>query len=148
MSWVRSQRCYANFKAMSSAFSRITLALIPSKRSKTFTRRKAKLGKAISTSISCDRQDFPQIFSIRRIFTFTSVLNSREKTRHSFLRRTIGPTFSSLSMKNFEPTMKRYSFDLIDKIQQEANNSNGVVDMNDWFNRFSFDVHLLIRALG
>jgi len=46
-------------------------------------------------------------------------------------------------MNVFEPTMKYYSGHLIEEIQQDANDNNGVVDMNDWFNRFSFDVCLL-----
>jgi len=68
-------------------------------------------------------------------------MTCREKNRHLFLRRTIGPTFSSASMNVFEPTMKSYSCDLIQAIQRDATVNNGVVDMNDWFNRLSFDVH-------
>src|SRR5271154_2476927 len=42
----------------------------------------------------------------------------------------------------FEDTMNRFSFDLIQAVRRDANDNNGVVDMNDWFNRFSFDVSL------
>jgi len=45
-------------------------------------------------------------------------------------------------MNVFEHTMKRYSCDFIQAVQRDANDNNGVVDMNDWFNRFSFDVSL------
>jgi hypothetical protein len=39
--------------------------------------------------------------------------------------------------------MKHYSCDLMQAIQHDATDNNGIVDMNDWFNRFSFDVCVL-----
>ena len=129
-------------KAMSSAFSRITSALTPSRPLKTFIPHKLTRGKAIFTNISCEPRDFHPIFSIPRIAFYLTILICSEKSRHAFLRRIIGPTFSSASMKAFEDTMNRFSCDLIQAVRRDANDNNGVVDMNDWFNRFSFDVSL------
>ena len=131
-----------DFKVMSSAFSRITSALIPSRPLKTFIPHKQTRGKAIFTNTSCELRDFPPIFSIPRIAFYWTILICSEKSRHAFLRRTIGPIFSSASMTVFEHTMKRYSSDLIQAVRRDANDNDGVVDMNDWFNRFSFDVSL------
>ena len=56
------------------------------------------------------------------------------------MRRTIAPSFSQTSLRELEPALKRYSIKLMDAITEIANQDNGVVDMNDWFNRLSFDV--------
>jgi hypothetical protein len=46
-----------------------------------------------------------------------------------------------MALNEFEPVLKRYSEQLMDAIGVIAKKNEGVVDMNDWFNRFSFDVH-------
>lgn len=43
-------------------------------------------------------------------------------------------------MNEFRETLKHYSMKLIDAIETVANDNEGIVDMNDWFHRFSFDV--------
>jgi len=49
-------------------------------------------------------------------------------------------------MKDFEPVLERYCTRLLEAIEVVAN-EKGMVDMNDWFNRFSFDVrsHLKVK---
>jgi len=42
-------------------------------------------------------------------------------------------------MRDFEAVLEEYGSRLLEAIEVVAN-ENGVVDMNDWFNRFSFDV--------
>jgi cytochrome P450 len=69
-----------------------------------------------------------------------NLLMTRDKTRHAILRRTIGPTLSGSAMTQFEPTLKRYEKRFLKKLEEVAEKNNGVVDMNDWFNRMSFDV--------
>ena len=43
-------------------------------------------------------------------------------------------------MNEFRETLKHYSMKLIDAIEKVAADNEGIVDMNDWFLRFSFDV--------
>ena len=43
-------------------------------------------------------------------------------------------------LNEFEPIIKQYSIQLVDAIGEVAQENHGVVDMSDWFNRFSFDV--------
>ena len=64
----------------------------------------------------------------------------RDKARHASLRRTIGPTLSGGAMNQFEPTLKRYNTQFLKKLEEVAEENKGIIDMNDWFNRFSFDV--------
>ena len=42
-------------------------------------------------------------------------------------------------MHEFEAVLERYCSRLLEAIEV-VSNENGMVDMNDWFNRFSFDV--------
>jgi cytochrome P450 len=57
-----------------------------------------------------------------------------------------GQSFAGSSMKDFEPVLERYCTRLLEAIEVVAN-EKGMVDMNDWFNRFSFDVrsHLKVK---
>jgi cytochrome P450 len=66
------------------------------------------------------------------------LINS-DKTRHAMLRRVIGPSFRSSSLNEFEPSLKRFCYELMALIQRMAANGT-VVDMDDLFNRLSFDV--------
>jgi len=70
----------------------------------------------------------------------------RDKAHHSFLRRLCGPSFTSASMNEFEPVLEQYCSRFLEAIEVVAK-ENGTVDMNDWFNRFSFDVrsHFKLR---
>jgi hypothetical protein len=43
-------------------------------------------------------------------------------------------------MNQFEPALKRYEKRFLKRLEEVAGENNGVLDMNDWFNRFSFDV--------
>jgi cytochrome P450 len=55
------------------------------------------------------------------------------------LRRIVSPSFRSTSLNEFEPTLKQYCQELIKAIERNAADS-GTVDLNEWFNRLSFDV--------
>ena len=70
--------------------------------------------------------------------------------RHAALRRTIGPSLSGSTINQFEPTLKKYNRDFMRMLTQAAEANDGIVDMTDWFNRFSFDVlsHLLNDLMG
>lgn len=59
------------------------------------------------------------------------------------LRRLLSPSFRSTSLNEFESNLKRYSQDLMEVIRRNSANG-GIVDLNDWFNRLSFDVFLSI----
>jgi cytochrome P450 len=65
---------------------------------------------------------------------------SRNNARHGLLRRIIGVAFSNNAMNQFRETLQKYSMTLIDAIEKVADDNDEIVDMNDWFNRFSFDV--------
>ena len=52
----------------------------------------------------------------------------------------VGPVFSTSSMNEFEPTVKRYSAKFIENVRATASDNAGLIDLDDWFNRFSFDV--------
>jgi cytochrome P450 len=67
------------------------------------------------------------------------VLTCSDKTRHAFLRRMFQPAFSSASLSQFEPVLKSYCVELMESLQRATSN-NEIFDMNDWFNRFSFDI--------
>ena len=64
----------------------------------------------------------------------------RDNARHAFFRRIIGVAFSNNSLNQFRATLQSYSVALINAIEKVADKNDGIVDMNDWFNRFSFDV--------
>jgi cytochrome P450 len=68
---------------------------------------------------------------------FSHEAYSRDKTRHSFLRRLMNPAFSP---KNLELSVNRYLDIFIHGIQQRAVHDGGVVEMNEWFHNLSFDV--------
>ena len=63
-----------------------------------------------------------------------------DNERHAFLRRIIGISFSNTAMNRFQGTLQKYSTKLMQAIEQIATKNDGVVDMNDWFHRLSFDV--------
>ena len=64
------------------------------------------------------------------------------------MRRIIGVALSNNALNEFRETVRDYSIALIDAIEDVARDNGGLVDMNDWFNRFSFDVHIyLLLAL-
>ena len=77
----------------------------------------------------------------RYVYPLCSSLIRSDKNRHSMLRRLISPSFRSASLNEFEPTLKRYCQDLMKAIQRNAANDS-IVDLNEWFNRLSFDVFL------
>jgi hypothetical protein len=76
-----------------------------------------------------------------------TLLMNRDKTRHAALRRTIGLTLSGSAMNQFEPVLKRYQKRFLKRVEEVAEENKGIVDMNDWFNRFSFDVFPFWRHL-
>jgi hypothetical protein len=43
-------------------------------------------------------------------------------------------------MIEFQSTLQRYSMQMMESLKCTAAENNGIVDMNDWFQRFSFDV--------
>jgi len=65
----------------------------------------------------------------------------RNNARHAFFRRLIGVAFSNNALHEFRDALRSFSMALIEVIANVANDNDGIVDMNDWFNRFSFDVH-------
>jgi hypothetical protein len=52
----------------------------------------------------------------------------------------MAPCFSGSSLHKFEPTLKTYKKRFMDVLKKAAEENHGIVDMSDWFNRFSFDV--------
>jgi len=52
----------------------------------------------------------------------------------------VAPLLNSSAVLEFEPTVKQYGTQLLEAIQQVAEENNNVVDMSDWFGRFAFDV--------
>ena len=63
----------------------------------------------------------------------------RDKARHAHLRRIFQPCFSGSSMTRCAPIVKHYCGKLMIGIQRKAE-VDGIVDVDDWFNRFAFDV--------
>jgi len=63
------------------------------------------------------------------------------------LRRTIGPSLSLNTLNDFENTLKTYNSRFMDTLKKVTKETNGIVDMNDWFNRFSFDVISIMNDL-
>lgn len=59
------------------------------------------------------------------------------------LRRLLSPSFRSVSLNEFEPTLKHYCQDLMEALQRNAT-TDGMIDVNEWFNRLSFDVFLCV----
>jgi Cytochrome P450 len=96
--------------------------------------------KGHSTIMFSGLHVFHRISLTPRTNPHANLLMSSDKTRHAILRRTIGPTLSGSAMTQFEPTLKRYDERFLKKLEKAAEENNGVVDMNDWFNRLSFDV--------
>jgi hypothetical protein len=43
-------------------------------------------------------------------------------------------------MVQFQIPLRRYSVQMIESLQLSAAENEGIVDMNDWFQRFTFDV--------
>lgn len=43
-------------------------------------------------------------------------------------------------MVEFQTTLQRYSMQMMESLKLAAAENSGIVDMNDWFQRFSFDV--------
>lgn len=77
------------------------------------------------------------------VYSFHSSLIFSDKNHHSMLRRLLSPSFRSTSLNEFESSLKRYSQDLMEVIRRNSANG-GIVDLNEWFNRLSFDVFLCI----
>ena len=65
---------------------------------------------------------------------------------HVNLRKVIAPLLNSSAVLEFEATVKQYSTRLLEAIHRVAEENNDMVDMNDWFNRFAFDVIFLSLA--
>jgi hypothetical protein len=57
------------------------------------------------------------------------------------LRRTIGPSFRTSSMNDFEPTLKRYYNDFIDAVAKVAAKNGGAINISEWFSNLAFDVY-------
>ena len=74
---------------------------------------------------------------MKRINTILLGLSHRDPARHAALRRTIGQSFGSRAIAEFEPTVKRCILNYLDKLSER---SKEVVDLNDWNNRLAFDV--------
>ena len=73
---------------------------------------------------------------------------TRNKTRHGFLRRIISPSFGPTSLKALEPTMNRYYNYFLTGIETRANMMGGIVEMNEWFHNLSFDVNIVFTRLS
>jgi cytochrome P450 len=75
------------------------------------------------------------------MFLLNSLIAS-DKTHHMFLRRTIGPSFNTSSLNEFEPILKKYCIQFIDAVEMIAAQKEGLVDIGHWFNSSTFDVLL------
>ena len=67
--------------------------------------------------------------------------DSRDKTRHAFLRRVMNPCFSPAALRELEPTMNIYYQQFLEGLQERANKNGGDVEMTEWFHNLSFDVY-------
>jgi hypothetical protein len=58
----------------------------------------------------------------------------------------MGPGFSTVRLDQISPTVESYLKKLVERIQEEADENNGIVDIKAWFFNFTFTVyrHLVV----
>ncbi|KAK6854663.1 hypothetical protein PG995_009756 [Apiospora arundinis] len=63
-----------------------------------------------------------------------------DAARRGRIRSALLPSFSERSMRQYEPTIKRYLDLFLRRLQEKSDGGNSPVNMRDWYNYFAFDV--------
>lgn len=72
-----------------------------------------------------------------------TLLNSGDKAYHTHLRKMLLPGFSDTSLRKQEAVIQDYLRLLIQRLQEESQRGDGVVDLVQWFNVSRHTMHIM-----